>query len=190
MRVSGAGRGIHGVHALGGEHRAVVGAHDVGARREAGPFERGLRRAHRVGGGASSHPGVGVEQRLLEHEPRLVVADRLRVVESARVEVLGGDGALAERGAERADGVGGAEVARLQAHGWQHSAEGCQGAAALRGELAAGDAIRVGGVLGERERLAQRHLGLCGERQRQNEQGEERGPWVHVVTQLYNHTAI
>ena len=146
-------------HALGGEHGAVVGPHHVHAGGEPRPFRRG---AAGVGGadcGAPAGPRVGVEDGLLHHDAALVVADRARIVEALRIEVRLGDRALAERGAEDADGIGGADVAGLEANGGKDALERHERGAGLGAGIGGGDAVAVGRPVGLVQRAAKRELG-------------------------------
>ncbi len=176
---------------LGGERRAEVGAHDIGPRRAAGPVRgRGLRLGG-VAGGRTPHPGVGVQDRLLEDEPAGLVADGLREVEHAQVEVRRAEATLAQLGAGHGDRMVAADESGLDAQGRQDAAVGLErlGRLGLRG--GGGDAVGVGLAVRPVEGVAQGEL--CAPRSGDGEEGDgEQGVSGHVwySSWLYNDTVI
>ena len=103
-------------------------------------------------------PRVGVQQGLLDDDARLVVPDGARVVEALGIEVGLRDGALAQRRAEHADRICGAEIACLDANVRQNALQGRERLGPLGGRVARGDAIGVARAPRLGERVAQREL--------------------------------
>jgi hypothetical protein len=158
MGVRAAGGRSQRARALGGEHRPVVGPYHVDAGREASPV---LRCPARVGGaerGAPAGPGVGVEDRLLDHNATLVVPNRVWMVEALGVEVGLRDRALAERRAEDTDGVGSSNVPGLEADAREDSFQRAQGLCRLGCGRAGGDSIAEGGAVGLLQGVVERVL--------------------------------
>jgi hypothetical protein len=96
----------------------------------------------------SAEEGVGIEERLFDHETGAEVA-----AGSWLVERWGGEGglghlALAEQETERVERIGGPEVAALEPDRREHPLERLKGSGGALVSLGRGDAVGVGGPAG------------------------------------------
>jgi len=109
--------------------------------------------------GPASGPCVRVEQRLLDDECALVVAEGAREIEALRIEVGLGDGALAKRRAEHGDGIRRPDVAGLESYVRQDALERREHLRVLRAGGAGGDAVAVRRAVRLAQGIAQCELG-------------------------------
>jgi hypothetical protein len=179
MLVGGTGRAVERRRLLGGEHGAVVGGDGLHRSAAPGPCLGGAGRFGAAAGRPAAQPGIGVDQRLLHDERGREVPDGVGVVEASGVERRRRQGPPAEGRAERAERIGGADVAALEADGGQHATPGAARAAFGGPGLGAGDPVGVRLPVGpaervpEGQRLRAGEAGQGGEQQREAERGDQ-----------------